>query len=125
MCRITYMRSWKSHRLTSHTWLGLNPQIGRPLSRIVVPLVYFFYFFEDVLVKNSSSSIKYLMEIKNERILTTSVIYVCMCFLIRASFPILSFVNEIKYPGTLLSNKKMCIFSSNLMVRIMCHKAPT
>jgi hypothetical protein len=29
------MRSWKSHRLTSHTWLGLNPQIGRPLSRIV------------------------------------------------------------------------------------------
>jgi hypothetical protein len=29
------MRSWKSHRLTSHTWLGINPQIGRPLSRIV------------------------------------------------------------------------------------------
>jgi hypothetical protein len=38
---MTYMRSWKSLRLTSHTWLGLNPQIGRPLSRIVVPLVYF------------------------------------------------------------------------------------
>jgi hypothetical protein len=38
-----YMRSWKSLRLTSHTWLGLNPQIGRPLSRIVVPLVYFYY----------------------------------------------------------------------------------
>jgi hypothetical protein len=38
---MTYMRSWKSHRLTSHTWLGLNPQIGRLLSRIVVPLVYF------------------------------------------------------------------------------------
>jgi hypothetical protein len=37
---MTYMRSWKSHRLTSHTWLGLNPQIGRPLSKIVVPLVY-------------------------------------------------------------------------------------
>jgi hypothetical protein len=37
---MTYMRSWKSHRLTSHTRLGLNPQIGRPLSRIVVPLVY-------------------------------------------------------------------------------------
>jgi hypothetical protein len=32
---MTYMRSWKSHRLTSHTWLGLNPQIGTPLSRIV------------------------------------------------------------------------------------------
>jgi hypothetical protein len=29
------MRSWKSHRLISHTWLGLNPQIGRPFSRIV------------------------------------------------------------------------------------------
>jgi hypothetical protein len=28
---MTYMRSWKSHRLTSHTWLGLNQQIGRPL----------------------------------------------------------------------------------------------
>jgi hypothetical protein len=39
---MTYMRSWKSHRLTSRTWLGLNPQIGRPLSRIVVPLVKFF-----------------------------------------------------------------------------------
>jgi hypothetical protein len=39
---MTYMRSWKSHRLTSHTWSGLNLQIGRPLSRIVVPLVYFF-----------------------------------------------------------------------------------
>jgi hypothetical protein len=32
---MTYMRSWKSHRLTSNTWLGLNPQIGRPLSSIV------------------------------------------------------------------------------------------
>jgi hypothetical protein len=32
---MTYIRSWKCHRLTSHTWLGLNPQIGRPLSRIV------------------------------------------------------------------------------------------
>jgi hypothetical protein len=32
---MTYMQSWKSHRLTSHTWLGLNPQIGRPLSRII------------------------------------------------------------------------------------------
>jgi hypothetical protein len=42
MSRMTYMRSWKSLRLTSHTWLGLNPQIGRPLSRIVVALVYFF-----------------------------------------------------------------------------------
>jgi hypothetical protein len=42
MSRMTYMRSWKSLRLTSHTWLGLNPQIGRPLSRIVVPLVYLF-----------------------------------------------------------------------------------
>jgi hypothetical protein len=41
---MTYMRSWKSLRLTSHTWLGLNPQIGRPLSRIVVPLIYYFYF---------------------------------------------------------------------------------
>jgi hypothetical protein len=42
---MTYMRSWKSLRLTSHTWLGLNPQIGRPLSRIVVPLVYFYFTF--------------------------------------------------------------------------------
>jgi hypothetical protein len=35
MSRMTYMRSWKSLRLTSHTWLGLNPQIGRTLLRIV------------------------------------------------------------------------------------------
>jgi hypothetical protein len=27
----------------TQAWLGLNPQIGRPLSRIVVPLVYFIY----------------------------------------------------------------------------------
>jgi hypothetical protein len=39
---MTYMQSWKSLRPTSHTWLGLNPQIERPLSRIVVPLVYLF-----------------------------------------------------------------------------------
>jgi hypothetical protein len=32
---MTYIPSWKSHRLILHTWLGLNPQIGRPLSRIV------------------------------------------------------------------------------------------
>jgi hypothetical protein len=44
---MTYMRSWKSLRLTSHTWLGLNPQIGRPLSRIVVPLVYFLFRASD------------------------------------------------------------------------------
>jgi hypothetical protein len=43
---MTYMRSWKSHRLTSHTWLGLISQIGRPLSRIVVPLVYVYFIKE-------------------------------------------------------------------------------
>jgi hypothetical protein len=40
---MTYMRSWKSHRLTSHTWLSLNPLIGRPLSRIVGAIGLFFY----------------------------------------------------------------------------------
>jgi hypothetical protein len=43
---MTYMRSWKSHRLTSHTWLGLNPQIGRPLSRIVGAIGLFFLYFD-------------------------------------------------------------------------------
>jgi hypothetical protein len=33
-----YMRSWKSHRLTSHTWLGFNSQIGRPLSGLKVSI---------------------------------------------------------------------------------------
>jgi hypothetical protein len=42
MSRMTYMQSWKSHRLTSHTWLGLNPQFGRPLSRIVGAIGLFF-----------------------------------------------------------------------------------
>jgi hypothetical protein len=28
----------------SHTWLGINPQTGRPLSRMVVPLIYWFIF---------------------------------------------------------------------------------
>jgi hypothetical protein len=31
---MTCIRSWKSHRLTSHTWLGLNPQIRTPLSTL-------------------------------------------------------------------------------------------
>jgi hypothetical protein len=44
MSRMTYMRSWKSHRLTSHTWLGLNPQIGRFLSRIVGAIGFFGIF---------------------------------------------------------------------------------
>jgi hypothetical protein len=39
---MTYMRGWESHRLTSHTWLGLNPQIGRPLSKIVGAIGFFF-----------------------------------------------------------------------------------
>jgi hypothetical protein len=39
---MTYMRSWKSHRLTSHTWFGLYQQIGRPLSRIVGATGFFF-----------------------------------------------------------------------------------
>jgi hypothetical protein len=43
MSRMIFMRSWKTHRLTHMHGLGLNPQIARPLSRIVVPLVYFFY----------------------------------------------------------------------------------
>jgi hypothetical protein len=41
---MTYMRSWKSHRLTSHTWLGLNSQIGRPLSKIVCAIGLFVFF---------------------------------------------------------------------------------
>jgi hypothetical protein len=50
---MTCMRSWKSHRLTSDTWLGLNPQIVRPLSRIVgvigLFIFFFFYLIQSVL----------------------------------------------------------------------------
>jgi hypothetical protein len=61
MSRMTYMRSWKSHRLTSHTWLGLNPQIGRPLSRIGVPLVYFIYLVQISLsLSYESTLLRYL-----------------------------------------------------------------
>jgi hypothetical protein len=42
---MTHMKSWKSHRLTSHTWLGLNPQIGRPLLRIVGAIGFFYLKF--------------------------------------------------------------------------------
>jgi hypothetical protein len=112
--RMTYMRTWKSHRLThkffilvgfffkgppkkkiycqnknadqkkerswcrgapwdlsylviwpvrpcSHTWLGLNPQIGRPLSMIVVPLVYFVLFM--IFVRNFSQVARNLLGI--------------------------------------------------------------
>jgi uncharacterized membrane protein len=35
----------KKLKLTySHTWLGLNLQIGKPLTRIVVPLVVFYKY---------------------------------------------------------------------------------
>jgi hypothetical protein len=39
-------KSWQLEKSStySHTLLGLDPQIGRPLSRIVVPLVCFFLF---------------------------------------------------------------------------------
>jgi hypothetical protein len=57
MSRMTYMRSWKSIRLTSHTWLGLNPQIGRPLSRIVVPLVY----YKNVFIQFNTQSTVYAL----------------------------------------------------------------
>jgi hypothetical protein len=50
MPRMTYMRSWKSHRLPSHTWLGLNPQIGRPLSRIVGAIGLFFYLLLQIFM---------------------------------------------------------------------------
>jgi hypothetical protein len=45
---MTYMWSWKSHRVISHTWLGLNPQIGRPLSRIFGAIGLFFYFLTEL-----------------------------------------------------------------------------
>jgi kynureninase len=63
---MTYIKSWKSHRLTSHTWLGLNPQIGRPLSRIVgaigfkVIVIYLrIYEYHSVLRKDHYQSINY------------------------------------------------------------------
>jgi hypothetical protein len=40
------MRSWKSHRLTNIHGLGLNPQIGRPLSSIIVPMFKILNFFD-------------------------------------------------------------------------------
>jgi hypothetical protein len=52
--RMTYMRSWKSHRLTSHTWLGLNPQIGRPLSRIVGAVGLFFGLYAKIKTFHST-----------------------------------------------------------------------
>jgi hypothetical protein len=63
---LTYMRSWKSHRLTSQIWLGLNPQIGRPLSRIVVPLVYFIlvYFVCAAMVSYDTILPKRLVSLK-------------------------------------------------------------
>jgi hypothetical protein len=62
---MTYMRSWKSLRLTSHTWLGLNPQIGRPLSRIVVPLVYFYEVNKIAKPYQSLQYLQFYFEIKN------------------------------------------------------------
>jgi hypothetical protein len=58
---MTYMRSWKSYRLTSHTWLGLNPQIGRPLSRIVgtISLFLFYFYLLLYLLKNKKNSVSW------------------------------------------------------------------
>jgi hypothetical protein len=53
---MTYMRSWKSHRLTSHTWLGLNPQIGRPFSRIVGAIGLFISIFSQQKKNTSPNS---------------------------------------------------------------------
>jgi hypothetical protein len=57
---MTYMRSWKSHRLTSHTWLGLNPQIGRPLSRIVGAIGL---FYEYLAYQNHNSQNSYFLDL--------------------------------------------------------------
>jgi hypothetical protein len=71
---MTYMRSWKSLRLLSHTWLGLNPQIGRPLSRIVVPLVYFLTS-EDNVKEEFSCYRKYVFLAINEKICVTLTVF--------------------------------------------------
>jgi hypothetical protein len=73
MSRMTYMRSWKSHRFTLHTWLGLNPQIGRPLSRIVGAIGLFclcLYFLVYYLNRKilSVSSIKRGVKFHNTRL---------------------------------------------------------
>jgi hypothetical protein len=62
---MTYMRSWNSLRLTSHTWLGLNPQIGRPLSRIFVPLVYFILEINVYKIVKKTHPIAHLLQYKN------------------------------------------------------------
>jgi hypothetical protein len=66
---MTYMRIWKKSSTYSHTWLGLNPQIGRPLSRIVVPLVYFLFFKVHTKPYMSAPSIiaKFIFVIKNNQ----------------------------------------------------------
>jgi hypothetical protein len=47
------MRSWKSHRLTSHTWLGLNLQFGRIVGAIGL---FFFYLFKNIQKFHESSN---------------------------------------------------------------------
>jgi hypothetical protein len=58
MSRMTYMRSWKSHRLTSHTWLGLNPQIGRLLLRI------YFFIYDHLTLLNFFKSLEKIYKFK-------------------------------------------------------------
>jgi hypothetical protein len=60
---MTYMRSWKSLRLTSHTWLGLNPQIGRPLSRIVVPFYLCTSMLKSMLVLRKTIIVVYVKNV--------------------------------------------------------------
>jgi hypothetical protein len=72
------MRSWKSHRLTSYTRLGLNPQIGRPLSRIVVPLVYFFFLRGVVVSLDDITAVAYEDDIK--KIVQDDEEFVIGCF---------------------------------------------
>jgi hypothetical protein len=47
---MTHMRSWKSHRLTSHAWLGLNLQKG-----LSVLLGYFLFLFSKNIKENGAS----------------------------------------------------------------------
>jgi hypothetical protein len=57
---MTYMPSWKSHRLTSQTWLGLNPQIGRSLSRIVGAIGFIIKKMCGVLARRHSIHNRYI-----------------------------------------------------------------
>jgi hypothetical protein len=96
---MTYMRSWKSLRLTSHTWLGLNPQIGRPrILKLTSKLLFNYEFIFLSTIPNVHSRTKEKV-VKKREFALNSLFVTTTFFVLECTCPTWSY--SIPFDGTL------------------------